>query len=61
MTDVSRGVFVVGTDTGIGKTVVAGGLTRSLRREASTRVRTSPSSLGARRRGVSRPSRRGVA
>jgi len=29
----ARGVFVVGTDTGIGKTVVAGGLTRALRRE----------------------------
>ena len=30
MTD---GVFVVGTDTGVGKTVVAGGLTRALRRD----------------------------
>jgi dethiobiotin synthetase len=30
---VTDGVFVVGTDTGVGKTVVAGGLTRALRRD----------------------------
>ncbi|MFP4174429.1 MAG: dethiobiotin synthase [Halobacteriales archaeon] len=47
MTD-ARGVFVVGTDTGVGKTVVAGGLTFALRRNGVDAVPYKPVESGGR-------------
>ena len=47
----SRGIFITGTDTGIGKTVVTAGILRWLRRQNIDAVPMKPVQTGARRQG----------
>ncbi|MEK7354526.1 MAG: dethiobiotin synthase [Chloroflexota bacterium] len=46
-----RGIFITGTDTGIGKTVVTAGILRWLRRQGVDAVPMKPVQTGARREG----------
>jgi dethiobiotin synthase len=48
----SQGIFITGTDTGIGKTIVAAGLLRSLRQRKIDAVPMKPVQTGAERRGT---------
>src|SRR3990172_6112147 len=47
----NRGIFITGTDTGIGKTLVAAGILRWLRRQGIDAVPMKPVQTGARREG----------
>jgi dethiobiotin synthetase len=48
---VSRGIFITGTDTGVGKTVVSAGIVRWLRRQGVDAVPMKPVQTGAEKRG----------
>ncbi len=47
----SRGIFITGTDTGVGKTVVTAGIVRWLRRKGIDTVPMKPVQTGAEKRG----------
>lgn len=51
MSRVSRGLFITGTDTGVGKTVVTAGIVRWLRQQGIDAVPMKPVQTGARRQG----------
>jgi dethiobiotin synthetase len=48
---VSRGIFITGTDTGVGKTVVTAGILRWLRKQGIDAVPMKPVQTGAKREG----------
>lgn len=47
----NRGIFITGTDTGVGKTVIAAGILRWLRKQGIDAVPMKPVQTGAKRRG----------